>query len=403
MIADGLDYVFVHGTVQEFLAARYLAHHLNDDQVVEASAIGRTDGNDQFLTDNHETLPIACGHSMEHTARLFQKMKKYFGGSARQRLLFRCLSEAESMEHRMLRDQLTVPLRELEIAKLLPKVKARFWAYELLAKNLISANSARAAQWSQWLPEEVKFSRDIFPSEHFNAWWLGKTDLHLSSQSEELLTLMLSDDVLGAQRFNRRREEEYDRMEKLVSARGVDIRPATSGNFTPKLMLLRNLDLPGDPEDRDFARLQRLSGPELAGLLGSPNFRQGAGVSSVAYAPDGRMAASGGQDGVVRLWDLESGRQIRSFAGHSSSVRACAFAPGGKRILSGSSDNTLKLWDAYSGKCLRTWDLAFPAYCVSWQSAPPGLWEERKHAVLTQAVAVGLSNGTVLMFDLTDV
>jgi WD40 repeat protein/serine/threonine protein kinase len=73
-------------------------------------------------------------------------------------------------------------------------------------------------------------------------------------------------------------------------------------------------------------------------------------VISLAFAVDGRLLASGGLDGQVRLWDL-TGAQPREYAsleGHPSDVSALAFAPGETRLLasaSGSLDGTVFLWD----------------------------------------------------------
>ena len=68
-----------------------------------------------------------------------------------------------------------------------------------------------------------------------------------------------------------------------------------------------------------------------------------------AISPDGRWALSGAYDGSVRLWDLESGQQIRQLKGHSDWVVSLAFAPGGERALTGSKDGLLIYWDLESG------------------------------------------------------
>jgi WD40 repeat protein len=78
------------------------------------------------------------------------------------------------------------------------------------------------------------------------------------------------------------------------------------------------------------------------------------GVNSVAFSPDGRQVLSGSTDTTSKLWDVASGREIRTFSGHTGFVHSVAFSPDGRQILSGSSDNTIKLWDAAGGREIRT-------------------------------------------------
>ncbi len=78
-------------------------------------------------------------------------------------------------------------------------------------------------------------------------------------------------------------------------------------------------------------------------------------VWCVAFSPDGKSALSGSWDKTLKLWDVTTGREIRSFTGHSGMVWAAAFSPDGKRAVSGSvgismwSEGEIKLWNTATG------------------------------------------------------
>ncbi len=78
-------------------------------------------------------------------------------------------------------------------------------------------------------------------------------------------------------------------------------------------------------------------------------------VKSIAFSPDGKYVLSGGQDKMLALWDVESG-QGWSFPGHTEAVTAVAFSPDGKQALSASNDKTLKLWDVESGREIKCFE-----------------------------------------------
>ena len=69
----------------------------------------------------------------------------------------------------------------------------------------------------------------------------------------------------------------------------------------------------------------------------------------MAIAPDGKTAISRSWDNTIKIWDIDSGRELRTLIGHTSFVNAVAIAPDGKRAISSSRD-TLKIWDLLSGK-----------------------------------------------------
>jgi len=76
-------------------------------------------------------------------------------------------------------------------------------------------------------------------------------------------------------------------------------------------------------------------------------------VWTVAFAPDGKILASGSQDKTIRLWDIKTGKELsvlrvqESMAGEILTV---AFSPDGKHLASGSLDKTVRLWRIFPGK-----------------------------------------------------
>jgi WD40 repeat protein len=72
--------------------------------------------------------------------------------------------------------------------------------------------------------------------------------------------------------------------------------------------------------------------------------------SVVAYSPDGESVASGGHDGTIRIWRVESAKEEGSLAGHRDWVLCLAYTPDSKYIISGSVDKSLRVWDVKKGE-----------------------------------------------------
>jgi WD40 repeat protein len=69
-------------------------------------------------------------------------------------------------------------------------------------------------------------------------------------------------------------------------------------------------------------------------------------VRSVAIDPEGTWLASGGDDRVVRRWDLGTGRPMDTLRGHVGPVRGVAVSPDGTLVATAGVDGTLRLWTA---------------------------------------------------------
>jgi WD40 repeat protein len=83
--------------------------------------------------------------------------------------------------------------------------------------------------------------------------------------------------------------------------------------------------------------------------------RPGLGWPRTALSPDGRLLATGDrlmkkEDHPVRLWDVATGRELRTLGKHQNRIWQILFSPDGKRLATGSDDNTVAVWDVATGK-----------------------------------------------------
>lgn len=80
-------------------------------------------------------------------------------------------------------------------------------------------------------------------------------------------------------------------------------------------------------------------------------------LRTAAISGDGKQVATGGGDGVVRLWSTGDGGAVRELTGHACPVFSTAFHPDGTHLLTGDrGDQKIKQWDYAAGKEIREFD-----------------------------------------------
>jgi WD40 repeat protein len=73
-------------------------------------------------------------------------------------------------------------------------------------------------------------------------------------------------------------------------------------------------------------------------------------IKSLAFSRDGKYMVSGSGDHTIKLWEVSSGKEIRTLKGHGSGVFALAFLQDGKSLASAGDDETIRTWDIATGK-----------------------------------------------------
>jgi WD40 repeat protein len=110
--------------------------------------------------------------------------------------------------------------------------------------------------------------------------------------------------------------------------------------------------------------------PAIRGLLSwtIETRRHRGTMYGLAPSPNGRLLATGGLDGMVRIWKLDDGQLLRVLVGHDSYSGSVAWSPCGTVLASGGTwDGTVRLWEPKSGRPLRVFrGLKGPVGHVAW-------------------------------------
>ncbi|MCX7789415.1 MAG: WD40 repeat domain-containing serine/threonine-protein kinase [Chloroflexaceae bacterium] len=115
---------------------------------------------------------------------------------------------------------------------------------------------------------------------------------------------------------------------------------------------------------------------------------QGGNVLSVAFSPDGQFVAATGGSEVVRLWQIRTGRLLRAVGGNRGYFSSVVFGPSGNMLITTGADRVVCLWRASDGALLER--IVPEGGALSLAVGPGG-----------HSLAVGCGDGRIRLYDLT--
>ncbi|PRP80126.1 hypothetical protein PROFUN_12209 [Planoprotostelium fungivorum] len=96
-------------------------------------------------------------------------------------------------------------------------------------------------------------------------------------------------------------------------------------------------------------------------------------VCGLKWSDDGLQLASGGNDNIVNIFDVNTSAPKFTFNDHTASVKALAWAPFQRELLAtggGSSDRTIRFWNTNNGQCVNTIDTGSQVSSLQWSKNP---------------------------------
>jgi WD40 repeat protein len=190
-------------------------------------------------------------------------------------------------------------------------------------------------------------------------------------------------------------------LEPRGNAPGIEFYNLANGKIVGKLQSAKFLsrDMSFSPKGQFFLAPSYEDGFvrvwNLPSLKMYREFKHGKSTATACFV-DEKFVLSGGEDNVVRLWDLEGDRQEKSYEGHEKPIAVVRALAGGEKFVSISTEGQVILWEIMTGKKLSTWKL----------ESVPGLTDHLKIVAVApkgNRLVAGSPDGSVSVWDLKGV
>jgi WD40 repeat protein len=152
-------------------------------------------------------------------------------------------------------------------------------------------------------------------------------------------------------REQERESQEWQFQRPTLVWQNIEKWPVNAVSFSPDGQMLASGREHGEVQSpkEHAVKLWNVQTGKLLRTFVAPN----TSVNALQFSPDGKLLAGGGSGRTLLLWDVATGKIDKKLAGHTDWVKTIVFSPDGETLASGGVDNTIRLWDVPTGKLKR--------------------------------------------------